>query len=124
MPKSIMTILFSLALGLVIDHLNGAYLFSQAYGSLVSGLAFLALFFICSSFYSSVVYKVRLGQAFDRFLAPYGTDTLKLLVNLPMTIMFIAFTSGAIDHFLWVALSIAIGDLYYFKYRPQQAEEA
>jgi len=122
MPKSIITILFSLALGLAIDYLNEAYQFSQAYGT-VSGLAFLTLYCIASTVSSSIIYKMRLGQASDRFLTPCGTDKHGLLANLPMIIMFIAFTSQSIDSFLWVALSIAIGDIWYFNYRSQQAKE-
>ncbi|WP_263053381.1 hypothetical protein [Shewanella sediminis] len=40
-----------------------------------------------------------------------------------MMIIFIAFTSQSIDSFLWVALSIAIGDIWYFNYRSHQAKE-
>ncbi len=123
MPKTIRTILFSLALGLIIDYLNGAYQFSQVYGAAVSGLAFLTLYCIGSTLCSSVVYRVRLGQASDRFLAPCGTDSRDLKANLPMIFMSIAYSSESIDRFLWVALSIAIGDIYYFKYRSHQAKE-
>lgn len=123
MLKSIATILFSLAMGLTIDYLNGAYQFSQVYGAAVPGLAFLTLYCIGSTLCSSVVYRLRLGQASDRFLAPCGTDSRDLQANLPMMIMFIAFTSQSIDSFLWVALSITIGDIYYFKYRPHQTKE-
>ena len=123
MPKSIVTILFSLALGLSIDHLNGAYQFSQVYGT-VSGFAFFTLYCIASTVSSSLIYKVRLGQASDRFLAPCKMGTLDFQANLPMMIMFIAYTSQSIDSFLWVALSIAIGDIWYFNYSSHQAKEA
>ncbi|RTR27208.1 hypothetical protein [Shewanella atlantica] len=119
MSKSIATVLFSLALGLVADHLNGVYQFSQLYGTAVSGLAFLTLYCICGTFCSSLVYKISLGQAADRFFGPCKTDTWEFLANAPMIIMSIAYSSKSIDSFLWVALSIAIGDLYFFKYRTQ-----
>lgn len=122
MSKPIKTVIFSLVLGLTIDYLNEAYQFSLAYGT-VSGLAFLTLYAICGTIFSSVIYKVSLGQASDRFLAPCGTNKRELQANLPMMMMFIAYTSQSIDSFLWVALSITIGDIYYFNYRSHQAKK-
>ncbi|WP_299790643.1 hypothetical protein [uncultured Shewanella sp.] len=122
MYRLIATILFSFTLGLGADHLDGVYRFSQVYGS-VSGLAFLTLYVICGTLYSSLIYKIKPGQAADRFFALCKFGTLNFQANLPMIIMLIAYSSGAIDSFLWLALSIAIGDICYFKDRGTQAKQ-
>ena len=114
MFKAVATITFSIIAGWGVDLLNITYEVKTNYGVLVSGVLFLFLYMLASSFYSKNIYKVTLTESFDRFFFPVKPYQLAILTNLPLIVAFMAYNSDYIESFTFITLSVAVGDIYYF----------
>ncbi|WP_220756599.1 hypothetical protein [Shewanella colwelliana] len=114
MFKTVATIIFSIIIGWGVDLLNVTYEVKMNYGVLVSGVLFLFLYMLASSFYSKSIYKVTLTESFDRFFFPVKPYQLAILTNLPLIVAFMAYNSNYIESFVFITLSVAVGDIYYF----------
>lgn len=123
MFKAVATITFSIIAGWGVDLLNITYEVKTNYGVLVSGVLFLFLYMLASSFYSKKIYKVTLTESFDRFFFPVKPYQLAILTNLPLIVAFMAYNSDYIESFTFITLSVAVGDIYYFNNHVNKKEE-